>query len=184
MFALPPEGLPDAGAGNWSIALVLLCLIDGLSMYVHPIYPRGKRHHRKRFEMFLANKLLTGPQEPRERAAATIYNEFRGLLVHELSVDKHEAIRNGSQAEPAVAKWTPIPEQEQDVGQIEQRIKTDYAWPVFSVQPYNGRQRHVLCCAALYGSLKAVLNELANDQAVLKAAAVAYPNLVVMARAD
>ena len=36
MFTLPPKPLPDAGGGNWSIALVLLCVVDGISRHVYP----------------------------------------------------------------------------------------------------------------------------------------------------
>src|SRR5215211_4614364 len=59
MFALP--SLPNAGGGNWAIALVLLCVVDGISCHVYPtnaVTPRQKQ----RFKRLINEKLHWGPK--------------------------------------------------------------------------------------------------------------------------
>src|SRR5215467_14622252 len=60
MFTLPPPSLPGAGGGNWAIALVLLCVVDGISRHVYPT-EHIVRNQEKRFRRLIRKKLHWGP---------------------------------------------------------------------------------------------------------------------------
>lgn len=169
---------PNVGGGNWSIAVVLLCMADGLSKWVYPINPKGKKHHRKRFERFIQDHVLRDDSSIGSDTAAGIYEDFRGILVHDLAVDRKEDVRNLASAEPAVSKWWPLPKSRQNVGELEQLVRTNYRWPVLQDQPYSGKRRDVLCAAALYGAMKRAVIDLIADKSVIEKARREYPSLM------
>lgn len=174
----------DIGGGNWSIAVVLLCMADGLSKWIHPIRPKGKKHHRKRFEQFVQDCLLRDDSPIGLDTAASIYEDFRGILVHDLAVDRKEGVRNIASAEPAVSKWWPLPESDQSVEVLERLVQTNYRWPIFQDQSYDGKRRDVLCAAALYGAMKRAVLDLLADQSVIEKARREYPSLMEQADAE
>lgn len=172
------------GGGNWSIAVVLLCMVDGLSKWIYPITPKGKRHHRKRFERFVQVWLLRDVSPIGSATASSIYEDFRGILVHDLTVDRKEGVRNIASAEPAVSKWWPLHQNDHSVDALERLVQTDYRWPVFQDQPHSGRRRDVLCAAALYGAMKRALLDLISDQSIIEKAKREYPSLMERAASE
>ena len=96
MFALPPPSLPDAGGGNWTITLVLLCIVDGISCHVYPT-DASAPDQQQRFKRLINNKLHWGlPNKGwyhKQTAAARLYTEFRNPLVHELPIDTNRFAR-------------------------------------------------------------------------------------------
>lgn len=174
MFALPPESLPSAGGGNWSIALVLLCVVDGISVHVYPtsaLLP----NQEQRFKRLINNKLYWGPPTKRwyakHNAAAVFYTELRNPLVHELAIDRPAParFRAGIEKESAIVKWDPV--QRQDIDAIDAMTTWNDDWPTLSVADHDGGKRLKLSCAALYWTVKQMVNALAADNSVLNAAA-------------
>lgn len=58
VFKLPPEITAKGGAGSFSIAVVLLCIIDGLSVYLYPTTKVGDQ--KQRFKQLIRDKLYWG----------------------------------------------------------------------------------------------------------------------------
>lgn len=177
MFALPPPSLPDAGGGNWAIALVLLCLIDGISKHVFPTEVL-KKGQEKRFKYLIRTKLYWGPANKdwydRDKAAAVMYAELRNPLVHELAVDKPAKARPSAYGESAVGKWGFVTLQ--DIAAIDAMPAWNDDWPTLGVENHQGGKRLKLSCAALYWTTKNMINELAADAAVIQAASSHHLN--------
>lgn len=171
MFTLPPPGLPDAGGGNWAIALVLLCVVDGLSCHVYPTRATSEKQEQ-RFKLLLNSKLYWGPISKRwyrkQDAAAVLYTEFRNPLVHELAADKPARARPATYHESAVGKWGPV--KTRDIEAIDSMQTWNDDWPTLCVTDFNGGERLELSCAALYWSVKHMANSLATDPHVVAAA--------------
>ncbi len=186
MFKTLPPKDGDGGGGNFSIVLVLLCIIDGLATEVWPGragQPRqpgwrlcAKRRDRvpkddqeKRFKHLIREKLWWGPEGKgrwldRGNAADQLYTEFRNPLVHELAKDKAARSRPTGFEEPMIGKWGAIPESMQDIAVIDALPKWDDAWPVmFETEDDQGRRRYKLAAAGLYWAVK----QLAKDMAVM-----------------
>src|SRR5215475_3167015 len=88
---LPPAG-GDGGKGDFSIVLVLMCVIDGLAAEVWPACGEQKL----RFKKLIRCRLPWGPEDKgkwvhKGIAADQLYNEFRNPLVHELAKDESRA---------------------------------------------------------------------------------------------
>lgn len=171
MFALPPASLPDAGGGNWAIALVLLCIIDGLSCHVFPT-EAIKKKQEKRFKRLIRTKLYWGPAEKgwydRDKAAAVMYAELRNPLVHELAIDKPAKARPKEYYESAVGKWGLVTVH--DIAAIDSMHVWNDDWPTLGVEDYKGGKRLKLSCAALYWTVKQMVNNLAADNAIIEKA--------------
>ena len=79
----------SGGAGNFSIAVVLLCIVDGLAVYLYPTTQVDDQE--KRFKKLIREKLYWGPTKKgwveQGLAAKQFYLEMRNPLVHELGVD-------------------------------------------------------------------------------------------------
>jgi hypothetical protein len=170
MFALPPASLQGAGGGNWAIALVLLCVIDGLSVHVYPT-STACPIQEKRFKRLVREKLhwTTKPGwYDKSKAAAVMYTEFRNPLVHELAADKAAKARPVDYKESAVGKWGFVGVQ--DIDAIETMSAWNDKWPTLGVENYDGGQRLKLSCAGLYWSVKKMANELALDATIVASA--------------
>jgi hypothetical protein len=141
MFGLRP--VSGTGGGNWAIALVLLCVVDGISRHVYPI--AGTQEQR--FKRLIRDKLHWGPNSkgwyPIENAAVVLYTELRNPLVHELAIDKPARARSraGIDKETAIGKWGPVPERLQDIEAIDAMPTWDDDWPTLSVENYDGGKR-------------------------------------------
>jgi len=176
MFALPPQSLPGAGGGNWTIALSLLCVVDGISCHVYPTDALARRQEQ-RFKRLINDKLHWGPISkgwyPKQNAARVLYTEFRNPLVHELAIDKPARARPSTFHESAIGKWGPV--KRQDIEAIDAMTTWSDDWPTLSVENYNGGKRLKLSCAALYWAVKEMVKALAADSSTLNAA-VAFRN--------
>jgi len=173
MFTLPPASLQGAGGGNWAIALVLLCVIDGLSVHVFPTSQACATQER-RFRQLIRERLYWGLPKAgwydKSKAAAVMYTEFRNPLVHELAADKAAKARPIEYKESAVGKWGFVSVQDIDV--LESMPTWNDQWPTLGVEDYDGGKRLKLSCAALYWSIKQMTNALAADQEVVEAASL------------
>jgi hypothetical protein len=171
MFKLKPSNRSTkTGGGNFSIALVLLCVIDGISCHVYPV--TGKQEQR--FKRLIREKLHWGPKSkdwyhPIGDAAAILYTELRNPLVHELAIDKPARARLGAgiEEETGIGKWALMPKRFQNINAIDARRTWNDDWPTLSVQPYNGGKRLKLSCAALYWTVKKMVNDLAAEHSTL-----------------
>jgi len=171
MFALPPASLPDAGGGNWAIALVLVCIIDGISCHVFPTEAIVKGQE-KRFKRLVRTKLYWGSPRKgwydRDKAAAVLYTELRNPLVHELAIDKPAKARPREYYESAVGKWGFVTVR--DIAAIDGMPTWNEEWPTLGVEDHNGGKRLKLSCVALYWTVKQLINDLAADAAIVAAA--------------
>jgi hypothetical protein len=174
MFNMQPSS--GTGGGNWSIALVLLCVIDGISLHVYPTDALA-RDQDQRFKRLIREKLPWGPISnklwyPIHNAAAVLYTEFRNTLVHELAIDKPTRARfkAGIEKESGISKWGPVPERFQNIDAIDEMTTWNGDWPTLSVEPHEGGKRLKLSCAGFYWAVKRMVNELAADSSTLNEA--------------
>jgi len=167
MFGMQP--VSGTGGGNWSIALVLLCVVDGISVHVYPT--RAVKRQKQRFKRLIREKLHWGPIKKgwcrKEDAIDVFYAEFRNPLVHELAVDKPARARRRDRSithESAIGKWGSIPEQSQNIDAIDAMTTWNDDWPTLRVEDYEGGKRLKLSCAALYWAVKKMVSALAADR--------------------
>lgn len=91
MFYLPYRDWRRGGGCNYAIVLTLLCVVDGIA---RDVYPKKAvvDNHEKRFKKLLRDKLSWGSSNKgwmeKDRAAKSLYLEFRNPLVHELGSDR------------------------------------------------------------------------------------------------
>ncbi len=109
ILRVAPAASSKAGAGNFPIVLVLLCIVDGLARDVYPT-EAAIPEHNKRFKRLVRDKLPWGPAKrgwiDLDHAAKWFYVEFRNPLVHELGKDKARAKQI---YEPVIGKWGHVP---------------------------------------------------------------------------
>jgi hypothetical protein len=152
---------------------VLLCVIDGLSVCVYPT-PAVSPKQETRFKRLIRDKLHWGQANDgwydKAKAAAVLYTEFRNPLVHELAGEKAAKARPPHFEESAVGKWGLV--SVRDIDPIEAMTAWNDSWPTLGVEDYGGGKRLKLSCAALYWGVKQMTNDLAADQAVIKAASM------------
>jgi len=164
---LPPED-EDGGGGNFSVALILLCILDGLATSVWPTRD-VERSPKKRFKRLIRERLPWGPEGKGKwvdigTAAAQLYAELRNPLVHQLALDTGPKTRSrpASYEEPGIGPWGKIPESLQDITVIDSMSKWDDAWPVFYEQPDRG-PRYKLATAPLYWATKRTALDMISD---------------------
>jgi hypothetical protein len=160
MLAVKPHR--NAGTCNFSIALVLLCVVDGIARDVHPTI-RAVPDHETRFKRLIRERLPWGPPAKRwidiGQAAKWFYCEFRNPLTHELGKDVSEARRGQSEYEPVVCRWDPVPEMRVD--SLDALKQWDLRWPVMRWSGYKDGRRISLSGAALYWTVKRMVTNLA-----------------------
>ena len=172
MFQLPVTGRAEGGACNFSIVLILLCVIDGIATEV---YPTGRiKDQKKRFKKVIRDKLCWGPVDrtwiDKSEAANLLYLEYRNPLVHELGREKASRVRRRYFVEPIVSKWDRIPAAQQDIDYVDSMEEWDDRWPTLHVQSSGGKEQMRLCAASLYWSVKQMVKELAADSIVINEA--------------
>lgn len=161
---LPPAG-NDGGAGQFSIVLVLLCVLDGLATWIWPT-SAAVDDHQQRFKQLVRNRLHWGPEGKRRwldkgNAADQLYTEFRNPLVHELAHDKASRSRPAGYLEPIVGKWGRIPERLHDIAAIDALESWNDNWPILcSDDNRTDGPRNKLCAAALYWAVKRLAQDL------------------------
>jgi len=171
---LPANAESGAGAGNFAACVTLVSVVAGLARYIHP----RKGNNRQQFIRFVADRVLQGSDaKQREAEADLMYEDFRGLLVHELASDWREPIRllSSGLAEPAVAKWSQIPKGEQTAESIERQTNTGKVWPILQLETRDAGRRYELSVPGLYGRLKDVIFDLVVDATLLAQAEADFP---------
>ncbi|MGB8275454.1 MAG: hypothetical protein WCF16_09340 [Alphaproteobacteria bacterium] len=165
--SLPPAG-GDGGGGNFSIVLVLLCIVDGLATEAWPGRSLATEQGR-RFKRLIRAKLPWGPEGKgkwvqKGIAADQLYNEFRNPLVHELGADKVAKSRPRAYVEPIIGKWGSVPDDMKDISLIDALPKWKDGWPLFSeITDKHGERRFKLSAAGLYWAVKRLAIEMAAD---------------------
>lgn len=163
IFKLPIDKKTGEGAGNFSILLVLLCIIDGISVH---LYPTKKKISKQgpRFKKLIIDMLDWGPVGKNwlkiDLGAKYLYLEFRNPLVHELGVDRITGPRKNTYEEPAISKWGKIPKKDQRIEYVERLRVWNSNWPTLYVEQTSKGGRVTVCAAALYWSVKKLVGRL------------------------
>jgi len=162
---LPNKG---GGGGNFSIVLVLLCIIDG---FATEIWPRRElvSDQEQRFKQLIRDRLPWGP-EGKEKwlnkgiAADQLYTEFRNPLTHELGKDKPATSRFSGFGEPLIGKWDQIPPDMQDISKIDALPIWNEEWPILrESKDSNGSPCLKLNAAAFYWAVKVLAKAMAAE---------------------
>jgi len=167
----PPES--NGGKCNFSIALVLACVLDGLATEIHPIVPPGDV--QKRMTGLLA-RLDWGSEADgwisRDDASEILYVDIRGPLVHNLAADTKPWIRRPGYGDPAIvhplSDGTMMTPDEVDATKV-----WDRKLPMMWDKPPDARGnpgRIVVSTLALYWHVKSLTLDLATDPAVIESA--------------
>lgn len=165
VFKIKTENNAQGGGGSFSIAVVLLCTIDGLSVYLYPT--KQVESQEKRFKLLLRKKLPWGATSKgwveQGLAAKQFYLEFRNPLVHMLGTHEHSTSRKSGHLEPCVGKWGAIPESAHDIDLIQAMDQWNDEWPIL-----RDMGTHVTFSgAAMWWAVRKMINELISDQAVV-----------------
>lgn len=180
--AVPPAG-SNGGRCNFTIALALSCVIDGLATEIHPILPNDDQLERMRV------CVLRMPWGTRARgwitpleAAKVLYTEVRNLLVHNLGADTRPRVRRPGFKDAAVIHemydgTTATPDQLEGIAQWPER------WPVMWAKSHKqpGPKRIVVSVAALYWHVKQLAWQMATDRTMLQRAVILRKNRRVKA---
>jgi hypothetical protein len=155
MLAVKPQR--NAGACNFSIALVLLCVVDGLARDVHPTIA-AVPDHEQRFKRLIRDRMPWGPANKGwldiGQAAKWLYCEFRNPLTHELGKDVSQARRKQHEYEPVIHRWRHLPKMRVD--SLDALRQWNPNWPVMKWEPYKSGRRLSLSGAALYWAVKRI----------------------------
>ena len=166
MFRALPPADGDGGVGNFSIILVLLCVIDGLATEVWPGSDQVKKP-KQRFKKLIRCKLHWGTEGKEKwvdkgNAAVRLYAEFRNPLVHELGKDKSGTSHPEEYGEPVIGKWGNVPEDLRDIAKIDALEEWNDAWPILSLtKDGSGKPAYKLAAAGLYWAVKRLALDLA-----------------------
>lgn len=186
MFSLPGSDIEKGGGCNFSIALVLLCVVDGISREIYPT--RLVKDPEKRFKRLIRDKLYW-PKKPKSMlwidkadAANQLYLEVRNPLVHELAGDKVTSARKKGHNEPIIGKWGEIDKEYRNVESIDAMTVWNDKWPTMYVKKASGDSRPCmkLNAVALYWSVKRMLNDLVKDPKAMAFADVCQDALVIL----
>jgi hypothetical protein len=162
-FHLPIHN--GGGAGVFSIALVLLCLVDALSKHVD----QEATQHDDRFCWFVHNRLrwpTGGNAIPVHDAHTYLHREARDMLVHVAGVDDRRSahVEPGRPKDIVIGKWGLIPTRYHDIELIDARKSLPDDWPILYVeQNRDGGDRRKLALAPLYWSIKQAARELIRE---------------------
>lgn len=161
MLAVKPSG--GMGGCNFSIALVLLCVVDGLARDVFPTVA-AQPDHETRFRQLLKEKLPWGSVSlgwlDKGQAAKWLYCEFRNPLTHELGKDVSQNRRPSRQYEPVIYRWKHAPAIRRD--SLDALPVWDERRPVMRWEPHKDGKRIALCGAALYWAVKRMCRDLSE----------------------
>jgi hypothetical protein len=178
VFKLPPAITANGGAGNFSIAVVLLCIVDGLAVYLYPT--KQVTDQEQRFKQLLREKLYWGPTNKgwveQGLAAKQFYLEMRNPLVHELGADKTTSGRIGGHDEPRIGKWGSIPEASRDIDKIQSMKQWNVEWPILAIaKDDQGREFVKFSGAAMWWAVKKMIVDLINDKTIVQNATAQLP---------
>jgi hypothetical protein len=168
---VPAEG-SGGGRCNFSIALVLACVIDGLATEIYPIVPSNDQYERIRA---LLGQIPWGTKAQgwitQLEAAKVLYTDVRNPLVHNLGADTRPRVRREGFSDPAILNrmkdgTVVLPDQ------LEAMSSWNMKWPVVWALPpsHPGKRRMAVSNQALYWHVKWLTSQLAGDTAMLAAA--------------
>lgn len=166
MFQLPLDSVVEGGGCNFSIALILLCVIDGVSCH---IYPRGAPGDEgQRFKRLVRDKLYwpinNSPWIDKGEAAKFLWAELRNPLAHSLAADQPSRARRSGHDEPNIGKWGEIPPERRNIDEIDGLAAWSDDWPTgYVVTNAEGKPCIKLCGAAFYWAVKRMIQTLVND---------------------
>lgn len=168
MFCLPVKDLAEGGGCQFSIALVLLCVVDGFAEIAHPTVANDDG---QRFKKVLREDIFWGPVEKgwveRGMAAKTLYVELRNPLVHTMAIEDPEKIgknRPEEWKEPVIGKWGRLPKTLHDIARIDALENWEEEWPILSNETTReDGPRMKLCAAGLYWAVKHLLRTRIQD---------------------
>lgn len=167
LYDAPAE--TNGGRGNFTIALVLACIIDGIASEVWPTRPvvceqdqRFKKLVRERMPWESDRR----PWVQRGTAANVLYLEVRNALVHEIGKDKATRARPAGWDEPAVNKWRKGARMSADELDASESWPLD--WPVMTIGHNDvGVPRYELSAAALYWAVQRMVKAFSADTELL-----------------
>jgi hypothetical protein len=171
----PPES--NGGKCNFSIALVLSCVLDGLATEIHPILPRNDA--QKRIAALLGRIDWGSAADgwiSRSDASEILYEEIRSPLVHNLAADTKPRIRPPGYNDPAIihrmidgTMMTP--------DQLDAIEVWNLKWPIMWDQAAGASAgRIVVSTLALYWHVKRLAYDLATDPAIFQSAVANRPH--------
>lgn len=180
MFHLPVNGVVESGDCNFSIALILLCVIDGISCHIYPTHLVNKQETR--FKKLVRDRLhphvVCGTGIGRDEFAKQLYLELRNPLVHEVAHDKVTGARRSGHDEPKIGKWGKIPESQRQVDSVDRCTVWNNDWLTMYEDVNAANEPCIkLCTAALYWSVKRMIQELVTDDKAIAAARAGHDAL-------
>ncbi len=174
VFKLPTDKTSGEGEGNFSITLVLLCIIDGISANIYPT--KAIKDQEKRFKMLIRDKLYWGSTKDgwldKGKAAKQLYLEIRNPLVHELGADKITSAREPGHREPRIGKWGSIEKSHHNIDLIDGLQQWNDNWPTLTVVSDAKGDYIKFSAAALYWSVKKMAINLINDKNITQNAMI------------
>ena len=115
-------------------------------------------------------------------AANQLYLEVRNPLVHELARDKVSSARKSGHNEPIIGKWGEIDKAYRNIESIDAMTVWNNKWPTMYVKKASGDGKPCmkLNAAALYWSVKRMLDDLVKDQKAMSYAGVCQDALAIL----
>lgn len=180
MFQLPVDGVVEGGGCTFSIALILLCVLDGISCHVYPT--RLVTKQETRFKKLVRDKLYPNvvceAGIGRDEFANQLYLELRNPLVHELGQDKITRARRDGHDEPKIGKLGRVPKDKQDIGVLDGLAAWDADWLIMYEAVNAKSERCIkLSAAALYWAVKRMIGQLVTDADAMAAAKACHDAL-------
>jgi hypothetical protein len=174
MLSVDPPSESHGGRCNFSIGLVLACLIDGLATEIWPIVPAGGDNQLKRMAVLIA-RLPWGHKRDgwitKHDAARVLYHEVRNPLVHNLGANTHWRGRPRGFLDAAIVLETRG-RRRLKANEIDGLTDWNPRWPVIWAKQKTepGPRRFVVSAPALYWHTKWLVSDLATDEGVLASA--------------
>jgi hypothetical protein len=173
-FGVNPPPRTNGGRCNFSIALVLACVLDGLATEIDPIVPSNDQYQRLRS---LVHRLSPewGTRKYRwitaDEAAKVLWTEIRNPLVHNLGADTRPNVRRAKHSDAAVVH----PMRDRTLltpDDVEAVVDWPECWPIMWAKGKDepGKRRLVVALPALYWHVKRLARTMALDEQMLKAA--------------
>lgn len=160
-FGLKPTPGVNGGRCNFSIALVLSCVLDGLATEIDPIVQCGKKDDQYRRMRSLVLRLRSkwaarkhGWVSPDE-AAKVLWKEIRNPLVHNLGADTRPNVRRPLHSDVAVDH--PMRDRKRlTPDEVEAIDEWPEHWPIIWAKGKDepGKRRLVIALPALYWHVK------------------------------
>lgn len=171
MLGTNPSTGANGGRCNFSIGLVLSCIIDGLATEIWPIQPTDGENQFDRMKL-LMDRMPWGRKADgwitRVEAAKVVYHEIRNPLVHNLGANTRWRGRRTGFSDAAIVIQT----RERDFSSPDQ-LEHISSWPAKSpaiwVQKKNshGPARFVVSAPAFYWHVKRLTNDLLADERII-----------------